>query len=164
LGSFRQFWGWNAAASPGQSGPLLRSMGKLRSAELRRSDPWGPGGRLLGGGPRSSGMLFARGNGRGTQVQHPRSDRRCTRSSAGAGAGTGFDYSDPGRSCLKTVTGLEMCRLVEANGWSLRRIKGSHHIYSKEGEGKIISIPVHGNKNLKPGLALRVARDAGVRI
>jgi predicted RNA binding protein YcfA (HicA-like mRNA interferase family) len=63
---------------------------------------------------------------------------------------------------LKAITGLEMCRLVEANGWSLRRIKGSHHIYSKEGERKVISIPVHGYKNLKPGLALRIARDAGV--
>ena len=55
-----------------------------------------------------------------------------------------------------------MCRLVEANGWVLQRVKGSHHIYSKTGERKIISIPVHGNKNLKPGLANRVARDAGV--
>jgi len=57
-----------------------------------------------------------------------------------------------------------MCRLVQANGWSLRRINGSHHIYSKEGERKIISIAVHGNKSLKPGLALRIARDAGVNI
>jgi predicted RNA binding protein YcfA (HicA-like mRNA interferase family) len=55
-----------------------------------------------------------------------------------------------------------MCRLVETNGWLLQRIKGSHHIYSKPGERKIISIPVHGNRNLKPGLANRIARDAGV--
>jgi len=57
-----------------------------------------------------------------------------------------------------------MCRLIEKNGWSLRRINGSHHIYSKPGERKIISIPVHGNKSLKPGLASRIARDAGVDI
>jgi predicted RNA binding protein YcfA (HicA-like mRNA interferase family) len=55
-----------------------------------------------------------------------------------------------------------MCRLIEANGWSLRRISGSHHIYSKSGERKVISIPVHASKTLKPGLALRIARDAGV--
>ena len=65
---------------------------------------------------------------------------------------------------MKAITGLEMCRLVEGGGWSLRRINGSHHIYSKEGERKVISIPVHGSKNLKPGLALRIARDAGVSI
>jgi len=63
---------------------------------------------------------------------------------------------------LKSITGSEMCRLMEANGWSLRRINGSHHIYSKPGERKVISVPVNGGKNLKPGLALRIARDAGV--
>ena len=57
-----------------------------------------------------------------------------------------------------------MCRLIETNGWSLRRINGSHHIYSEPGERKVISIPVHGSKDLKPGLAVRIARDAGVSI
>lgn len=56
----------------------------------------------------------------------------------------------------------EMCRLVEAKGWTLERIKGSHHIYSKIGERKILSVPVHGRQTLKPGLANRLARDAGV--
>lgn len=55
-----------------------------------------------------------------------------------------------------------MCRLVEANGWRLRRVHGSHHIYSKPGERKILSIPVHGNRALKSGLARRIARDAGI--
>ncbi len=63
---------------------------------------------------------------------------------------------------MKAITGPEMCRLVEANGWALQRIKGSHHIYSKPGERKILSIPVHGKRNIKPGLAARIARDAGV--
>jgi predicted RNA binding protein YcfA (HicA-like mRNA interferase family) len=57
-----------------------------------------------------------------------------------------------------------MCRLIERNGWSLRRINGSHHIYSKPGERKVISIPVHGSKSLKPGLASRIARDAGISV
>jgi predicted RNA binding protein YcfA (HicA-like mRNA interferase family) len=65
---------------------------------------------------------------------------------------------------LKAITGPEVCRLIEANGWSLRRINGSNHIYSKPGGRKIVSVPVHGHKNLKPGLALRIARDAGVNL
>jgi predicted RNA binding protein YcfA (HicA-like mRNA interferase family) len=56
-----------------------------------------------------------------------------------------------------------MCRLLEASGWKLQRISGSHHIYAKEGERKILSVPVHGNRNLKPGLASRLARDANLR-
>jgi predicted RNA binding protein YcfA (HicA-like mRNA interferase family) len=57
-----------------------------------------------------------------------------------------------------------MCRLVEAKGWVLQRIKGSHHIYSKAGVPKVISIPVHGSQDLKRGLANRIARDAGVEM
>jgi predicted RNA binding protein YcfA (HicA-like mRNA interferase family) len=56
-----------------------------------------------------------------------------------------------------------MCRLLEANGWALQRVAGSHHIYSKPGERKIITVPVHGNRELKPGLARRIARDAEVK-
>jgi predicted RNA binding protein YcfA (HicA-like mRNA interferase family) len=52
--------------------------------------------------------------------------------------------------------------LLETTGWKLERIKGSHHIYSKSGERRIISVPVHGNQTLKPGLAGRIARDAGI--
>jgi len=47
-----------------------------------------------------------------------------------------------------------MCRLIEAKGWRLERIQDSHYIYSKPGERKVISIPVHGSKTLKKGLAL----------
>ena len=65
---------------------------------------------------------------------------------------------------MKSVTGPEMCRLIEAHGWSLRRINGSHRIYAKIGERKVIWVPVHGSKSLKTGLALRIARDAGVDI
>ncbi|MGA2736468.1 MAG: type II toxin-antitoxin system HicA family toxin [Bryobacteraceae bacterium] len=57
-----------------------------------------------------------------------------------------------------------MCRMIEARGWVLQRIKGSHRIYSKQGERKIISVPVHGNRDLKPGLANRIARDAGIEL
>jgi len=49
---------------------------------------------------------------------------------------------------LKSITGPELCRVLEANNWKLQRIKGSHHIYSKPGERKILSIPVHGNRNI----------------
>ncbi len=64
---------------------------------------------------------------------------------------------------MKPITGPELCRLLEANGWKLQRISGSHHIYTKPGERKVLSIPVHANRNLKPGLASRLARDANLR-
>ena len=64
---------------------------------------------------------------------------------------------------MKPITGAELCRLLELNGWRLQRIAGSHHIYAKSGERKVLSIPVHGNRNLKPGLASRLARDANLK-
>jgi predicted RNA binding protein YcfA (HicA-like mRNA interferase family) len=64
---------------------------------------------------------------------------------------------------VRPITGTELCRLLELNGWKLQPIAGSHHIYSKSGERKVLSIPVHGNRNLKPGRASRLARDANLK-
>ena len=64
---------------------------------------------------------------------------------------------------MKPITGVELCDLLEHSGWILQRISGSHHIYAKAGERKVLSIPVHGNRNLKRGLASRLARDANLK-
>lgn len=63
---------------------------------------------------------------------------------------------------MKPVTGEKMRRLLQKHGWVLKRIRGSHHIFVKPGEPKIITVPVHGNKELKPGLAARIARDTNI--
>jgi len=57
-----------------------------------------------------------------------------------------------------------MCRLIEAEGWILKRIKGSHHIYSKPGERKIIAIPVHGNRDLKTWLGESDCPRRGLKV
>ena len=63
---------------------------------------------------------------------------------------------------MKPITGKELCRLLNEAGWTLKRVKGSHHIFGKPGERKAIAVPVHGNQTIKPGLALRIAKDAGI--
>ena len=63
---------------------------------------------------------------------------------------------------MRPITGRELCQILKDTGWSLKRIKGSHHIFGKAGEWKIITVPVHGNQMIKPGLANRIARDAGI--
>jgi predicted RNA binding protein YcfA (HicA-like mRNA interferase family) len=50
------------------------------------------------------------------------------------------------------MSGKDFAKLLEEHGWELRRTKGSHHIYAKEGNPARISVPVHGNKPLKTGL------------
>jgi predicted RNA binding protein YcfA (HicA-like mRNA interferase family) len=63
---------------------------------------------------------------------------------------------------MRPISGKELCRRLEEAGWRLKRINGSHHIYGKSGEWKIITVPVHGNAIIKPGLAVRIARDANI--
>jgi predicted RNA binding protein YcfA (HicA-like mRNA interferase family) len=63
---------------------------------------------------------------------------------------------------VNPITGPELCKRLEKAGWRLQRVKGSHYIFSKPDERKIISVPVHGNHEVKPGLAKRIARDTGI--
>jgi predicted RNA binding protein YcfA (HicA-like mRNA interferase family) len=44
---------------------------------------------------------------------------------------------------MKEVNGKKFCKIIEAHGWVLQRIKGSHYIYGKKGEINKISVPVH---------------------
>lgn len=63
---------------------------------------------------------------------------------------------------MKAISGKEFANLLERKGWVLRRIKGSHHIYVKEGTPVRISVPLHGNKPLKIGLLKHFMKVAGI--
>lgn len=63
---------------------------------------------------------------------------------------------------MKPMTGKELCDLLETNGWRLARIRGSHHVYVKEGQVERLSVPVHGSKQLKPGLQAHLLKTAGL--
>ena len=63
---------------------------------------------------------------------------------------------------MKALTGKAFCRLLEKHGWQLKRIKGSHHIYAKDGISVRISVPVHGNKTLKRGLQKHLMKISGI--
>jgi predicted RNA binding protein YcfA (HicA-like mRNA interferase family) len=61
---------------------------------------------------------------------------------------------------MKSVSGKELCKIVESYGWELKRTRGSHHIYSKEGVELILVIPVHGNRGLPIGTLKGIMKDA----
>jgi predicted RNA binding protein YcfA (HicA-like mRNA interferase family) len=52
---------------------------------------------------------------------------------------------------MKAISGKTLCKIVERNGWELKQITGSHHIYIKEGVDAILSISVHSNRDLPKG-------------
>jgi predicted RNA binding protein YcfA (HicA-like mRNA interferase family) len=63
---------------------------------------------------------------------------------------------------VKQVSGKEFVRLLQKRGWLLKRINGSHHIFTKEGHRERIVIPVHGNQPLKIGLLKHQMKIAGI--
>lgn len=60
------------------------------------------------------------------------------------------------------LTGKEMAKLAEANGWIEVRVNGSHHHFRKEGVPYLVTIPIHGNKDLGKGLERKILRDLGL--
>ncbi|MGB3760620.1 MAG: type II toxin-antitoxin system HicA family toxin [Rivularia sp. (in: cyanobacteria)] len=52
---------------------------------------------------------------------------------------------------MKSISGKQLCKIVEQRGWILQRVTGSHYIYQNPDFDKILSIPVHKNKDLKVG-------------
>jgi predicted RNA binding protein YcfA (HicA-like mRNA interferase family) len=54
-----------------------------------------------------------------------------------------------------------MCRILKRHGWTLERIKSSHHHFRKAGYPLVI-VPVHGNQTLKAGIQHAIMKDAGL--
>ncbi|MFH0771211.1 MAG: type II toxin-antitoxin system HicA family toxin [Candidatus Omnitrophota bacterium] len=63
---------------------------------------------------------------------------------------------------MKVVSGKEFARLLKKKGWELKRIKGSHRIYTKLGNPARISVPMHKNMPLKIGLLKHLMKIADV--
>lgn len=62
---------------------------------------------------------------------------------------------------MKSISGKEFAKILEKNNWKLARVNGSHHIYIKEGRTERISVPIHGNEDLKIGILKHFMKIAG---
>lgn len=56
-----------------------------------------------------------------------------------------------------------MCRVLEKHGCVLKGITGSHHVYYEPKRKINISVPVHGNRDLRPGLQRHIMKMAGIK-
>jgi predicted RNA binding protein YcfA (HicA-like mRNA interferase family) len=63
---------------------------------------------------------------------------------------------------MKSVSGKAMSFLLEKKGWTLARVTGSHHIFVHDGSNLRITVPVHGNHDLKTGLQRAIMKQAGI--
>lgn len=61
---------------------------------------------------------------------------------------------------MKSMMGKELAKILEKHDWVLIIIQGSHHIYGKPGMNVKISVPIHGNKDIKIGLLRHLLKQA----
>ena len=61
-------------------------------------------------------------------------------------------------SQFPSVTGIELIKALSKAGFSVVRIKGSHHRI-EHADGRKTTIPVHGKETLGPGILLKILRD-----
>ncbi|HVC81696.1 MAG TPA: type II toxin-antitoxin system HicA family toxin [Chloroflexota bacterium] len=52
---------------------------------------------------------------------------------------------------------------VEADGWVLERMRGSHRIFKHPTKRGIVVIPGHPNKDMPPGTEGSIRRQAGLQ-
>ena len=59
---------------------------------------------------------------------------------------------------LPRLTGKEVVAALAAAGFSVIRVKGSHH-FLRHGDGRATVVPVHAGETLGPGLMAKILRD-----
>ena len=59
------------------------------------------------------------------------------------------------------MSGKELLRRLEKEGWTLERVNASHHVMVRGGE--TISVPVHANRDLSKGLLNKPLKGAGLK-
>ncbi len=56
----------------------------------------------------------------------------------------------------------ELIKKLEAYGWILERIKGSHHQFKHPDIALVITVP-HPRKDIKPGTLRQIMKDAKLK-
>jgi predicted RNA binding protein YcfA (HicA-like mRNA interferase family) len=59
------------------------------------------------------------------------------------------------------VKSSELIRLLEAAGWQLDRVRGSHHVFKHQIKPGHITVP-HPKKDLGKGLVAAIKKAAGI--
>lgn len=57
---------------------------------------------------------------------------------------------------------LDLVKMIEADGWYLERIKGSHHHFKHPTKKGIVTIP-HPKKDLPSGTVKNILKQAGLK-
>jgi predicted RNA binding protein YcfA (HicA-like mRNA interferase family) len=61
------------------------------------------------------------------------------------------------------VPGARVVRALQKAGFDVVRITGSHHIF-KHPDGRVVSVPVHAARDVKPGTLRGILADAELSV
>jgi predicted RNA binding protein YcfA (HicA-like mRNA interferase family) len=68
-------------------------------------------------------------------------------------------------SGLPVVDGRRVLRALQRAGFVIDRVVGSHHLLvHKDDRRLLVTVPVHGARDLKPGTLRSIIRQAGMTI
>lgn len=59
------------------------------------------------------------------------------------------------------MNGKDLSAILKEHGWTVDRVKGSHHIFIKPGK-RSIPVPIHGNKDLPKVLIKAILKQAEI--
>jgi len=59
------------------------------------------------------------------------------------------------------MSGKDLVKLLEQNGWTIERISGSHYIMTKG--NKTQPVPVHSNRDISIGLLNAILKQTGLK-
>jgi predicted RNA binding protein YcfA (HicA-like mRNA interferase family) len=60
------------------------------------------------------------------------------------------------------MTGYEIIKILERNGWQVLRINGSHYRLGKN--NLRTTVPVHGKRDIGRGLLAAIEKQTGVKL
>ena len=63
---------------------------------------------------------------------------------------------------MKKYTPKNVIKILLKQGWIERRVRGSHHIFTKEGENRIVVIPT-SKKIIPTGTLKSIEKQSGIK-
>jgi predicted RNA binding protein YcfA (HicA-like mRNA interferase family) len=67
-------------------------------------------------------------------------------------------------SKLPVVQARHLVRVVERSGFVFDRQKGSHAVYFRQSDKRLVVIPMHAGKDIKPGTLRGIIDDLGLTV
>ena len=60
------------------------------------------------------------------------------------------------------LSAKRLVELLKQHGFLFKRSKGSHHLFYNASSNKTVTVPIHGNRDLRKGTFLAVLKQAGI--